>query len=234
MLGIQVRVQQTHGDGLDRRVELGERTHIERHELGARRVESFRDFIPPFSRHERIGPVDGLVVQRRTVLASDLDDVSEPLSSEQRYVRPTTLEQRVGGHCGAMGQHVWLIVGQRSDAGSNRGAGIVTRRRDLADASVLGHEIGVGTPRIARDPHDRKLPRVGGRRFECPDVFFAEMVDERSIELAQGRLALVPHEHGFVRVSRKPRVRARQRRARFRFGLRRFALQRDDVERGFG
>ena len=75
-----------------------------------------------------------LVVERRPVLAADLDDVGEALGGHQRDRRAPPLEQRVGGDRGAVGQQsrapVEAGAADRAADGPRR---VVGRRQHLGD-----------------------------------------------------------------------------------------------------
>ena len=101
VLGVQEREQQADRDGVD----LGVAQRLDRllHALVVERLELALRPHPlahgeaQVARHERLGPPLGEVVERRPVLARELDQVAEALGGDQRGARAAALEQRVGG-----------------------------------------------------------------------------------------------------------------------------------------
>ena len=75
--------------------------------------------------NQRLRSVGEGVVQRGTILPSDLDDVCEPGAGDEGGDRPTPLEQRVGGDGGAVEESCgrWLAAcpGHHTDALIRRG-----------------------------------------------------------------------------------------------------------------
>jgi hypothetical protein len=82
-----------HG-GADRSLVEGDEDPVGAHALPHGEAQLARD--------QRGRPVPGQVVEGRAVLPADLDHVPESLGGHQRRAGPAALEQRVGGHRGAV------------------------------------------------------------------------------------------------------------------------------------
>ena len=172
---------------------------VERLELGAVGVEPAA--APPSAvaaRHERLGPVGPRVVERRPVLAGDLDHVGEALGGDQRDPGAPPLEQGVGGDRGAVGRAT--PAGRRRRAGRRprrraRLARVARRRRHLGDRAVGGDEVGERAAGVDPDPHEHRLSRrPGGAPARC----VAEPGVQVGMEPVERGCPAVPDQHGLV------------------------------------
>ncbi len=146
----QVGVQQAHRHGLHARGHRGHGT--DRRDLGARGVEAATHLQTVLARHEGRRPVRPRVVERRAVLAGDLDDVGEALGRDQRHGGPPALEQRVGGHRRPVGQFGGRPT-ELLDPGGHGVGGVRRRREHLGGTAVGGHQVGEGAPGVGPDAH---------------------------------------------------------------------------------
>ena len=103
-----VRVQETDRNGLDLGRQRRETRDIEGYELGAVDGDASTHAVAPGPRHERRGTVGPLVVQRGTILATDLDEVLEALVRHERDAATGALEERVRRDGRAVREHVGL------------------------------------------------------------------------------------------------------------------------------
>ena len=159
VLRVQEREQQADRDGVDLR--LAQRVEralqallVERLEL-ALRPHPLAHGEAQVARDERLGPALGEVVERRAVLARELDQVAEALGRDERGARAAALEQRVGGdrHPVGEGGHVGGV--DRLQRVHHALRLVIGRTRDLARdhaLSVERHEVGERTPHIDADP----------------------------------------------------------------------------------
>ena len=148
VLGVQEREQQADRDGVDlglpQRVDgLLHAVLVERLELavGPHPLLHREAQIP---RHERLRAPLGEVVERRAVLAGELDQVAEALGRDQRGARAAALEQRVGGDRHPVRERGHVAGLDRLQRAHHTLGLIVGRARHLArrDAgSVEGHEV---------------------------------------------------------------------------------------------
>ena len=117
-------------------------------------VETAADLESQPAGHEGLGPVDPDVVERRAVLARDLDHVGKAAVGDQRDRRSPPLEQRIGRDRRAVRQQVRaLSAGEGGDAGGHRHARVDRRREHLGDSPVGGDDIGERAAGIGRQPH---------------------------------------------------------------------------------
>lgn len=99
----------------------------------------------------------GEIVERGSVLAPDLDDISEALRSYEGGARAFSLEQGVRRHCGAMRECLdpRVVNAEALDArqhtfGLLGGAGHLGRDNATVDD---GHDVGEGTSHVDSDAH---------------------------------------------------------------------------------
>ena len=161
--GFEVGVQQAHRDRVDavgkRRARAPSNGSISPPRASSRPA----DLEAQRARHERRGPVDERVVQRRADLARDLDHVGEAARRDERDARAAPLEERVGRDRRAVREHVGdgrAAEPRRSPARTAR-AGIVRRRRHLGDPPVVGDDVGERPTGV--DPRAARAERLSPR-----------------------------------------------------------------------
>ena len=100
-------------------------------------------FQTPLARDERRRLVGLQIVEVGTLLAGDLQQVAKSARGEQRGARALLLEQRVGGHGGAVGHEAQggrresIARGDRADAGQDALGRIGGHARQLEDGQPL-------------------------------------------------------------------------------------------------
>ena len=126
---------------------------------------------PPRPGHQRRRAVGPRVVERRPVLAPDLDHVLDAGVRHEDHGRALPLQQRVGGDGGAVGKAG--DVARRSAGGlqdrlhatNEPDGGICRRARDLGHlhgtrAAVDANDVGEGAAGIDADPKTRRMARA--------------------------------------------------------------------------
>ena len=164
VLGVQEREQQAHRDRLDvglaqRLDRLADAVVVERLDLAVR-AHPLAHGEAQVARHERLRPALGEVVERRAVLARELDQVAEALRGDERGARAAALEQRVGGdrHPVREGRHVGGVDGL--EAAHHPLRLVVGRARHLGghdSPAIQRHQVGEGSSNIYTDP-DQSRP----------------------------------------------------------------------------
>ena len=174
MRTVDVGVQQSHRDGTDpafgdRRCRALHARRVERDEDAAVRSAAFTHDEPVFTARERLGAGNGEVVDRTTILASDLEHVAKAFGRHERDARQFEMhlpEQSI--RCdGAgvrddgefIGRHLREQRVERREQTIFRGAG---RRGHLVtnDAAVAGkrHEVGERAADVDADPPAHAAP----------------------------------------------------------------------------
>ncbi len=199
--GVEVGVQQAHRHRRHRRVDHGQRLDIEPLQLGAVGRQPASHLVAPVAGHERLGPIDARVIERRAVLAGDLDHVGEAPIGDQGNRRAPPLEQGVGGHRRAVGQHLRADLARRPESHPHRLARVLRSRGHLRHRAVTCHDVGERAARVGPHPHFPTVPptvvvarrrtaaRARGRR---PTPRSRPAVLERPDEAAHAGVVLVP------------------------------------------
>ncbi len=128
------------------------------------RSGTFDHGVPQLTGHQRRRAVPGEVVERRPVLAADLDDVGESVGGHQGCPRPTPLKQGVRRYGGAVGEPLDDIVsltgaGKTSpvDGVEHRLGRVGGHRRHLLEdhpaVAADRDEIGEGPTHVNAEPH---------------------------------------------------------------------------------
>ena len=115
-------MEEADGDRLD---AVGDRRGggADRLDLGAGGVEAAVDLQPQVAGDEGLGPVGPLVVERRPVLAGDLDHVGEAPVGDEGDDRPPPFEEGVGGDGRPVGQQLGAALAAMALGGDGPGRG---------------------------------------------------------------------------------------------------------------
>ena len=170
VLGVPKREQEADRHGLDLSFPQSAdgRLHaagVERRELPVR-SHALAHREAQLAWHERRRAVRGQGVQRRAVLAADLQYVPEALGGDERCARAAPLEQGVGGHGHAVGEGRDVAAAHAGGLDRpHRALGLVLRRRGDLPGYQLAlddrDEVGEGPADVhseARISHGAILP----------------------------------------------------------------------------
>ena len=159
MVGIDVGMQQAYR--YRRRLTGGMQGHELVHHCCHRRLvewhhhravgrQSFGDFQPVRTSHQRLGAVNGGVVQAGAILPANLDDIGEPCGGHQCNRTTRTFQHRIGGHGGAVGEHGGgsISTEQGGEAQTHGTPGVIRGGRDLGDAPVVSNQVSKGPPGV--------------------------------------------------------------------------------------
>ena len=159
---VQVRVQQADRDRFGLGADLGHPGRQCHQDLAAR-SDPLAHLVAMCSTHQRVRAISGRVVQRRPVLAGDLEHVGEPLGRDQGDDRAAAFEQGVGRDRGPVGEHRRMHHIEPGESGADRAARIVAGRQDLRDATVGRDQVGERAPGVAANAHRRSVPKWATR-----------------------------------------------------------------------
>ena len=171
VLGVQVAVDEADRDGIGafRHRRRGSLHVADQHRAVGR--ESLGELEASIAIDEWRGAVHVRVVEARTVLAADLDDIGEARRRVQRDGRDVAFEQRVGGDGRAVREELDTARGERGGTGAHGESRIASRGRELDDAPVGAHDVGERPTAVGSDPHPRTVattPPAGGPTLARP------------------------------------------------------------------
>ena len=162
MCGMQERKEQTYRDGLNALVvqKGDQRIHlqwVERDQYIAMMIDTLVHFQPPCAFHQWCGRVGAQIIERRPVLASNLQHVAKPLCRDERRGCAFAFQKCVGRHGGAVddAQSIacdlfGLQPSQDCLRRVGRGGGKLERMQRLG-GWIVDHEIGEGAADVDAD-----------------------------------------------------------------------------------